>query len=326
MNSTSGVWSGPTNYVKDPQTGRRRSRANADDRLVQVDVAHLRIVPQELWDAVRARQVKLERANNSSAELKRPFWWQQRPRYLFSGLMRCGICGGGFSKAGASTFGCSTARNKGPAACTNRLSIRRDVLERTALDGLANRLMDPDLFKVFVSEFTAEWNDQQSPSLAIVPPDRRGLDRVGRQIERLVDALADGTPAVAVNGRLRELEQRRLALEAELAKSVAPAPQLHPNLAEIYREKIAGLTAALARNDAAEARDVVRSLVEAILLVPEDGRLRIEVRGELAAILALVSAGKASRAGDGGEPLAKQIKLVAGTGNHRQLTPLMAFC
>ncbi len=30
------------------------------------------------------------------------------------------------------------------------------------LDGLANRLMEPDLFKVFVSEFTAEWNRQQA--------------------------------------------------------------------------------------------------------------------------------------------------------------------
>ena len=34
-------------------------------------------------------------------------------------------------------------------------------------------------------------------------------------------------------------------------------------------------------------REAIRALVEAIVLVPEDGRLAIEVRGDLAAILAL---------------------------------------
>jgi hypothetical protein len=37
---------------------------------------------------------------------------------------------------------------------------------------------------------------------------------------------------------------------------------------------------------------ILRSLVEAILLVPEDGTLRVEVRGELAGILALVDSKK----------------------------------
>ncbi len=69
--------------------------------------------------------------------------------------------------------------------------------------------------------------------------------------------------------------------------AVAPAPRLHPNLAEVYRERVATLSATLARDDAAEARDVIRGLVESITLVPEDGRLRIEIRGELAAILRL---------------------------------------
>jgi hypothetical protein len=36
----------------------------------------------------------------------------------------------------------------------------------------------------------------------------------------------------------------------------------------------------------------IRSLVDAIILVPENGILRVEVRGELAAILALTAEGK----------------------------------
>ena len=41
----------------------------------------------------------------------------------------------------------------------------------------------------------------------------------------------------------------------------------------------------LEADNAAEARELVRSLVETITLIPDGGRLCIEVRGELAAIL-----------------------------------------
>jgi hypothetical protein len=70
--------------------------------------------------------------------------------------MRCGACGGGYSKISTHLFGCSTARNKG--TCSNRLNIRRDVLESAVLDGLKSRLMDPSLFRVFAAEFVAEVN------------------------------------------------------------------------------------------------------------------------------------------------------------------------
>jgi hypothetical protein len=36
-------------------------------------------------------------------------------------------------------------------------------------------------------------------------------------------------------------EQRRLTLEAEIATARAPAPCLHPNLAGLYRQKVANL-------------------------------------------------------------------------------------
>ena len=98
--------------------------------------------------------------SEAEASAKAAFWDRRRPRYLFSGLMRCGVCGGGFAKISLHHFGCSTARNKG--TCANLLTIRRDVLEATVLDALRHRLMDPELFEVFVAEFTAEWNRLQA--------------------------------------------------------------------------------------------------------------------------------------------------------------------
>ena len=76
-------------------------------------------------------------------------------------------------------------------------------------------------------------------------------------------------------------------------------------------------------DDGAEVRELVRGLVDEIRLIPEEGKLRIEVRGELGAILRLAEGARASGAGGpqndkrpsvSAEALALQIKLDAGTG------------
>jgi site-specific DNA recombinase len=173
--------------------------------------------------------------------------------------------------------------------------------------------MDPDLFKVFVAEFTAEWNQLQATSGTECEARQAELARVRRQIARLVDALAEGAPARSLKERLAELEHQRMTLEGAQA-AAAPAPRLHPNLAEVYRQKVAALADLVAREDNAEARDLVRNLIEAVVLVPENGRLRVEIRGELAAILGLAEdARNAKEAGDAGA-VAVQMKMVAGPG------------
>ena len=310
-------------YEKDPDSGKRRSRRNPDGSVFTTTVAGHRIVSDELWNAVKARQQALERPDVAKTNGGRsgdcetdsaPFWSKQRPRYLFSGLMRCGVCGGGFSKISQLHFGCSTSRNKGETACNNRIGIRRDILEQTVLEGLRERLMDPDMFKVFVTEFTAAWNREQAEASADIAGKQSELARVKGQIERLVDALMNGSPAAAVNERLKSLEDRRLSLESDLAVAEAPAPRLHPNIAEVYRKEVSGLQAMLASNGTHEAWDLLRSLIDEIVLVPEYGKLRVEIRGALAGILSLCGISKEKGAGISPDALALQVKMVAGIG------------
>jgi site-specific DNA recombinase len=307
-------------YVKDPETGRRRSRQRSADEQIVIEVPDLRIIDQAQWEAAKARQAALDRpltvdTDESGEPAAVPFWSKQRARYLFSGLMRCGVCGGGFSKISQQHFGCSTARNKGPTVCTNLRAIRRDELEETVLGALRERLMDPALFKAFAASFTTEWNKLQGNTEAEQTARAGELQRVRQQIERLVDAIAEGTPAAAVRDRLASLEKRRLTLEADSATATAPAPRLHPNLAELYRRKVAGLIDALNQEDAGDARALVRSLVEAVTLHPDGDHQRVEVRGELATILALATGGSNAKSATESGALAVQMKMVAGTRN-----------
>jgi hypothetical protein len=54
------VWN-RLSYAKDPETGKRRSRANVKDAVVAVEVPDLTILSRELWDALKAaRQAGLD--------------------------------------------------------------------------------------------------------------------------------------------------------------------------------------------------------------------------------------------------------------------------
>jgi DNA invertase Pin-like site-specific DNA recombinase len=217
-------------YVKAPDTGKRVSRQNPDSSLVVKDVPHLRIIAQELWDRVKARQgaLSLKQADAAEAGRKVPgFWDRRRPRTLFSGLMKCGCCGGGFIKISQHYFGCAAARNKG--TCQNLAAIKRDVLEETVLSGLQHHLMDPALVDIFCEEYTRHLNRLRMDATAAQEGRRSGLLKIKREQDRIVDAICGGVSAATVKDRMAELEMRRLELEALLANAPAPSPVLiHP--------------------------------------------------------------------------------------------------
>ena len=301
-------------YVKDPETGRRVSKRNPESAWVVHQLPELRIIGQELWERAKSRQRAVKRDTRPDVQGDLPVRARRRPKYLFSGLMRCGCCGGAYTKISANLFGCATARNKG--TCSNRTNIRTNALEGAVLDGLRGRLMDPELFKTFVEEFTREFNRLSNSRGTRTEAAKTELARVERRVRKIVDAIADGVAPRTLKDELLSLEQRQDELKAEIASAVAPAPLIHPNLAEVYRRKVAELHIVLSSEATrAEAMEQVRALVEEITLTPDAEGLRLDIKGELAGILQLASAQKgtaASRVGSG--RLAEQVKVVAGTG------------
>ena len=129
-------------FVKDPDTGKRQARPNPESEWVIQEAPELRILDDDLWQAVKARQGenKIERDDNGDADVS-AINYRRRPKYLFSGLTKCACCGGGYSAISATLIGCSAARNKG--TCDNRVNIRRDELESRVLNALRTKLVDP---------------------------------------------------------------------------------------------------------------------------------------------------------------------------------------
>ena len=312
-------------FVKDPDTGKRISRLNPESEWIVQEVPHLRIIDDALWQRVKERQeaTSRKRDDDGAGDASQfRFWEHQRPKYLFSGLSKCGCCGGGFSMISSTLLGCSTSRNKG--TCDNRTNIRRDRLEARVLAALHDKLMDPALFRAFCEEFTRETNRLRIEVSTTLDAARSEIARIDRRMKALMEALMDGTmPKEAIREQSHALYARKKDLERSLAEAVEPPPLLHPEMASFYRDQVAQLHEAL-HDDSEPSRlrasEAIRSLVDKIVLTPTDGELAIEVHGALAGILNVAANGTAitgglpsRRAAEIG-PLAAQVKLVAGAG------------
>jgi site-specific DNA recombinase len=276
------------------------------------DVPELRIIDDDLWAAAKTRQtaIKINRRNDGS-EAENHFRERRRPKYLFSGLIKCGCCGGGYSTISAALVGCSTARKKG--TCDNRTNVRRDKLEERVLNALRHHLMDPGLFKEFCEEFTRELNRIWMQSRASIDSAHTEIKKIDHELDTLLNLILKGGAAERINEKMVGLERRRKDLEGFLANAEEPGPILHPEMANFYRIQVAQLYDAL--RDEAEAKrlqagEVLRSLIREIILTPQDGMLAIDVRGDLAGILAASLKSKTPATGTGGS----QFEMVAGAG------------
>ncbi|MFD2854095.1 recombinase family protein [Seohaeicola zhoushanensis] len=272
-------------FVKDPSNGKRQARPNSPDAWIIEDVPDLRIISEDLWECVKARQ-KATRSEVIQDGLARPER-AHRPKHLFSGLLKCGVCGGGYTIVGKTHYGCANARNKG--TCDNRLTIKREDLEARVLSGLKDQLLDPDLIAEFVTAYRAEFNRLVAEEVKDRAIAERELGKTQRQITSIVDAIADGMFHSSMKAKMDGLEARKAELEIQLqSKGIEPPVLLHPGLSDIYREKVRGLTAALNEPTLRpEATEMIRSLLSEIRLVPEGDTLAIELVGELAGLLAL---------------------------------------
>src|SRR5262249_14292646 len=266
-------------FIKDPNTGRRQARLNPEAKWIIEEVPDLRIIDDHLWSRVKERQQGsrsrvMTRDQGVRSERAR------RPSYLLSGLLKCGTCGGGFSKISLSHYGCSTARNKG--TCNNLLTVRRDELEAKVLDGLRDQLMHPELVTTFIEEFHRELNRQRAEQDGRRDRTSRDLEKTEREISRVIEAIKAGVPGAAVKDEMASLETRRIELLGLLESAPPSLPRLHPNLAKLYRQKVVHLAEALNEEDTRlEAAGCIRELIDEIQLVPKHGELVIELYGEL---------------------------------------------
>ena len=210
-------------------------------------------------------------------------------KYIFSGLLRCGCCGGAYVIVDRTRYGCATNKERGDAACANRLKVKRHLVEELLLAGIKSDLMSEEAYQVFENEVARLLKEAQpDPGVA-----RRAETKAKREIDNILIAIRQGIVTPSTRRALEEAETRlseaqRQVQEMERCTLTTMIPRA--------REAFAELVANLAKADSVAAtRKAVGDIVGQIRLLPEGGELVAE----------MTSAGLAG---------ACQMALVAGAG------------
>lgn len=275
-------------YAKHPDTGKKVGRNSPLEERVMYELPELRIIDQDLWDKVKAKQIELSK--HSAPHTKR------RPKGLFSFLMKCSCCGKGFSKISKFRYGCTSARKQG--TCDNRITIDQRKLERTILSGLQTKLMQPEFFNAFCEAYEQQINSQGKNHQQEAKLAKRKLAKLDTEKANLVEAIKSGIPAHEIKDEFTRIAQQREQAERAVNQQGAPIAQLTPDMPACYQQAVQGLCETLNdEDDRYEAVHLIRSLIEKIVLTPdeENKKLKVNLYGDLAGMLCLSSNQEASQ-------------------------------
>ncbi|WP_289286660.1 recombinase family protein [Methylophaga sp. UBA3991] len=267
-------------FIKDPSTGKRVSRANPPEEWVYHDAPDLRIIEDELWQAV---------TNLKTSKSQSQYRRARKPKHVFSGMIKCGCCGASYTIFTTDRLICSGNRERGD--CDNKRTITRQHIEKRVLSALHAHLAEPELIAEYVKAYHDERRRLQKSERGNAQQKQRQINSLTVEIDRGVDLLLKGVPPDSLMQKIKQMEVEKKQLEEELAQQqqrIEPVI-IHPAAAEKYKNIVASLQSHMENIEEGLSRDdifrEVRKIVDKIVITPTPGNVGIEVHGQLAALL-----------------------------------------
>jgi site-specific DNA recombinase len=268
------IWN-RSRFVKVPGTNKRRRKMRDQSEWIQIERPELAVVPAELWDRVQAR-LNLHGAKPAEGRRRGLFARGFTSPYLFSGLLKCGECGanlivgtgGGTHKH--KKYVCANYFNRG--TCGNDLYIRRDVLEERLLGRLQSELLRPEVIDYAVSEFGRQLRTHLLSLSGDLSELRRRKEKLDREIQRFVAAIAQGGQLEAL---VREVANREEELKVVSGKLLSASPgSIETRVDSIRRFVEKGITdlRTLLNRDVALAKAELQSHLSEVKMTPVEGK------------------------------------------------------
>ena len=236
------VWNRSTWKRSVADSKQRRWELNDDNVLVKHHEERLRIVPQDLWDAVKARQGEIEGASaNVRAALKAK---GRHPRYVLSGILVCAECGANFRNVNSREFGCASHRDGGEAACTNGIRVAIDVAERKLLHELVADILSPEGIALLERRVQDRARRQESCEAAAVPKVQSAeIGRKAAEIEQLRSLMKGGSLSqtvalAAIDKAEEELRALQRTHPIQEERETARIIRMLPRAASSLRERL----------------------------------------------------------------------------------------
>ena len=280
-------------WVKDPDTGKRMRRERPRSEWLEYRDESLRIISNATFE--RAQQRGRDRSNPDE-RLK----CGGRPKYLLSGLLKCKECGSNYVLTSTTAYQCSG--NVG-GACENNVRIRRDIAEAKILDPVRQELLSPERVSRMAIEIEKSWKKRIQELAERSTPEE--IQTLNARIERLQERLSAGDPDLEPDELQLAIEaaqrKRRELIDAQpAARDSAKILAALPNAAAAYKRQIEKGLEANPR-EANKARVILRDLLGPIQMCPgEDGSLWAEFDARPAALLKKAVGTSVGSGGSGG--------------------------
>jgi site-specific DNA recombinase len=279
-------WWNKTRWVKRPGTNKHKCIPRPREEWIGGQREELRIIDQELWDNVHERRAQVSAAyrrkddGSLSGQRKETVY----SRYILSGLLRCGVCGGNMIIAGRDYYACSNHRNKGESVCPNCRSVRRTRLEQEIVDAIQRELLSPSAVKKVIER--ARQQIEEGPESCLNELEARRAE-VNYRISNLIEFIAQGQQSNAVQIALAESESQLAKLDEKIKRerSVSRGLQFDANA---IRQQLADLGELLSA-DSATAGKALKTIIDTVTVIPggyERGQdQKIKLQGGLTAAL-----------------------------------------
>jgi site-specific DNA recombinase len=181
------VWN-QTHAVRNPATQKKTNRRKPECVWIRQEVPEWRIVPEALW---KAKCEEMERRARESRKKGGQNRTEQSRRHIFSGLLRCALCGGAITIVSGSQphnrYGCLNARQQ--TSCQNKVTIRRTDLEAQLVAALTKKLTEPENRQVISREFRKQLREVWEAHVT----GAEGLAANRKEMERTKQLLKDQT-------------------------------------------------------------------------------------------------------------------------------------
>jgi DNA invertase Pin-like site-specific DNA recombinase len=284
------VWNRST-WPRDPERdGKQVRRERSPEEWVIQDAPHLRIVPQELWEAAKAKQ------RQRSRQVRRVVTVPRAPR-LLSGLLVCGRCGARYVLRGRQTYCCASRQNRGKIVCDCMATVNAVEAEQAILDLLEPLFCSPVVLERIATQARrrlADASRRRTDTRSAEAQLKSDLAQVEQEISRLLEWIAKGKLVADLEQKMAAAEMRRDYLRRELLRArEAAAPLAVDLLPSAVRKIVSDLRRMLAGGQVEKVKSALSRLVTTIEVHedPRPGRKRpgakLVVRGSLQALLTL---------------------------------------
>lgn len=278
-------------WLKDPDTGKRRYVERPSDEWVVREVPELRIISEALWTSAQPRE---------GAQRRRG---QRISRTLFGGLLRCHACGGPMVAVNSQRYGCNAHKDRGPTVCANAGTVPREAVEKRLITELRDELSDAGAMATVHRMLRQRLAAHRRTAAAGVDVQRKRLAELDAEIPRIVDAIVAVGASEALTARLKAAEAERGRLVA-LASNDAGADNVEAvaeRAAAAYRRKLLQLQQALASTEDLErSRHALAEMLGPVVMTRDDAGWWAEMEEPADRMLIAAVGGSVSSTGCGG--------------------------